>query len=170
MLKIVEKIDAMVTRILKYLSIALFSILILTVFIQVTQRIISFPFSTIWTIEASQYSFIWLSVFGSAIILCENRNVSLDILVKKLKFKTRKIVEFFISGVIIGIGMFLIIGSNELLPLVHRQISPAMHLKMSYVYVSAIVAGLLFILFSTTRIIRWSLYKDFKDITKFDIN
>lgn len=170
MRKIVDAIDAMITKILKFLSIGLFSLLIVTVIIQVTQRIIPFPFSTIWTVETSQYSFIWLSIFGSAIILRENRNVSLDIIVKKFNFKIRKVIELIISTIIICIGIFLIVGSRDLLPIVHRQISPAMHLRMSYVYVSAIVAGLLFIILSSTRIIRWSLYKDFKDINKFDIN
>ena len=127
------------------------------------------PFRTIWTSEVARYLYIWVSVIGAAISLQENRHVKVDLVVDKLPFSLRKICEILSVLIVIVVSVFLLYSLRDLMPRVARQTSSAARIPMSYVYSAAVLAGVTFIFFSITRLIRWFGYKNLESIQQNDL-
>ena len=164
----IERFESCTAKIIGIFIFIISISLIFTVSLQILARYIRIPFNTLWTSEIAQYLFVWTSVLGSGLCLMENRHVRVGFIVDTLPFKLQKIIEVFSNLVILVTSYYLIQGIVDLMPRVHGQISPASRIRMSYVYAAGITAGLLFVVFSITRMYRWIRYHSIHEVGPMD--
>lgn len=70
-------------RVLATACVALFAILIVTVTWQVfTRQVLNEPSS--WSEELAKYVFVWLGMFGAALVFSERGHIAVDVVARKL--------------------------------------------------------------------------------------
>jgi TRAP-type C4-dicarboxylate transport system permease small subunit len=119
------------------LQVAVLSVVVL---LQVFFRyVLNFPLA--WSEELSRFLLVWVVLLGAAIGIKRKSHFSIDIVFKKFPQKVQKNLQFAID-VFLFILIFdvMVLNGVYLANLTFRQISPALHLRMSYVY-SAVLAG-----------------------------
>ena len=131
-----NKIYLTINRIIEYILILIFALLVLDVLWQVFGRYVlgrSFSF----TEEFARFALIWLSILGAAYLNGKREHLSMDFLLRKLnpeqlrkRMKVIEILMFVFAFVVMVIG-----GGNLVFTTLHLgQISPAMHISLGYVY------------------------------------
>jgi TRAP-type C4-dicarboxylate transport system permease small subunit len=145
-----EKIYKQVNRIIEFVLVAIFALLVLDVLWQVFGRYVlkqSFSF----TEEFARFALIWLSILGAAYLNGKREHLSMDFLLQKLKpeklSKRMQIIEilmFVFAFVVMVIG-----GGNLVYTTLYLgQVSAAMHVSLGYVYAIIPVSGLLIMFYS----------------------
>jgi TRAP-type C4-dicarboxylate transport system permease small subunit len=124
-----------------WIAIITTSVMLVMIVLQVLFRYVirnSLSFSE----ELARYMFVWATFMGSAIALSKRAHVSIEIMVANLPYKIKKgaivvtnciSMIFFILMIVYGIQMILRTGG---------QTSPALGLRMSYVYAAVPLAGI----------------------------
>ena len=126
-----------IVEIIIALQVAILSVVVL---LQVFFRyVLNFPLA--WSEELARFLLIWIVLLGAAIGIKRKSHFSIDIVFKKFPQKVQKNLQFAID-VLLFMLIFdvMVINGVYLANLTFRQISPALHLRMSYVY-SAVLAG-----------------------------
>lgn len=126
---IIEAIIALLTAILSVI-----------VLLQVVFRyVLNSPLA--WTEEASRFLLIWIVLLGAAIGIKRKSHFTVDIFFKKLSPKLQQSLQLALD-IFLFILIFdvMIVNGVYLSNLTFRQISPALNIRMSYVY-SAVLAG-----------------------------
>jgi len=154
----VEKYGEKVQQFLLYIawSIAGTFLIIMTfsVFLQVFTRYI-FHFSYSWPEELARFSFIWASLTGACIALERKKLHDIDIVFTRLPEALKPLVSVFTHFLVCTILAVLVIYGFQLTLLVHPQLSPAMEIRMSYVYFAVpFAAGLMLISYFCETIYR----------------
>lgn len=128
------------TSVIEYLIATMVAILSVIVLLQVVFRYgLNSPLA--WTEEMSRFLLIWIVLLGAAIGIKRKSHFSVDIVTRKLPDKLREGLQFVLDlFLFILIFDVMVINGVYLTNLTVRQISPALHIRMSYVY-SAILAG-----------------------------
>lgn len=104
-----------------------------SVFLEVLVRYV-FAFSLSWPEEVARFSFIWCSLVGGAIAMERNKLHEIDILFDRLPEGVKPLVVFLVNILVLCILLVLFVYGIKLIGVVHRQVSPAMEIRMSYVY------------------------------------
>ncbi len=132
------------------------SIMTLSVFLEVLARYV-LHVSLSWPEEVARFSFIWCSLLGASIALERKKLHDIDIVFGRLPSAMRGLVAFGVDLLVIAILVVLLVYGAKLTAVVHLQVSPAMEIRMSYVY-SAIpfASGLMLIsqIFNTAETFR----------------
>ena len=104
-----------------------------------------------WTEELATFLLIWVALLGAAVALGRGAHLGIDYFVSKLQQRSRVKIEFFVFTcmalfsllvMVIG-GIGLVSRTFEL-----KQISPALHLQMGYVYLAVPISGAFLVLYS----------------------
>jgi TRAP-type C4-dicarboxylate transport system permease small subunit len=121
----------------------LLAVLCVVVLIQVLSRYI-FNFPIAWSDEAARFLLIWVALLGSAIAVKQKINFSIDFVIKKFSEKVQKNFQFA-TNILLFILIFdvMVLKGVYLISMSSLQISPALHLRMSYVYSVVLVGGIL---------------------------
>lgn len=116
------------------------AVLSVIVLLQVVFRYV-FNSPLAWTEEASRFLLIWIVLLGSAIGIKRKSHFSVDIFFKKLSEKLKQRLKFSLD-IFLFILIFdvMIVNGVYLTNLTFRQISPALNIRVAYVY-SAVLAG-----------------------------
>ena len=148
---IIKWVNKIITKIL----IILMATIVLDVSWQVITRfILKNPSS--YTEELAGFLLIWIGLLGAAYALYTKSHLGIDVLTYKLKGTKKQIVEVFIYSIVLLFALFImVIGGIKLvsLTLALKQISPALNIKMGYIYLVLPFSGLLMILNSIGFII-----------------
>ena len=147
-----------INRIIEFMLIAIFALLVLDVLWQVFGRYVlkqSFSF----TEEFARFALIWLSILGAAYLNGKREHLSMDFLLRKLspeKLKKRmqiiEILMFFFALVVMVIG-----GGNLVYTTLYLgQISPAMHISLGYVYAIVPISGFLIMFYSVYNFLHYN--------------
>lgn len=130
-------------------------VLVLDVVWQVFTRFVMKDPSS-WTEELATFLMIWVGMLGASVALYRGAHLGIDYFVGKLSIRTRLYTELF---VFICIGLFsllvMLIGGVQLVnrTFVLGQISPAMKIKMGYVYLALPISGFFLVLYSVELLI-----------------
>ena len=149
-----EKIYKQVNRIIEFVLVAIFALLVLDVLWQVFGRYVlkqSFSF----TEEFARFALIWLSILGAAYLNGKREHLSMDFLLQKLKpeklSKRMQVIEIlmFVFALVV-----MVIGGGNLVytTLYLGQVSPAMHVSLGYVYAIIPISGFLIMFYSIYNI------------------
>jgi len=120
-------------------------ILTVSVFLQVVTRYV-LHISLSWPEELARFSCIWTVLMGASIAMERGKLHDVDIVFKYFPERVKPFVALGVNLLIFVLLSILIIHGTKLTAMVHTQISPALEIRMSYVYSAIPVAcGLMFI-------------------------
>ena len=145
---------------LEYLTMGALGILVGDVVWQIFTRFVLNNPST-WTEEFSTFLLMWVGLLGAAVAVNRKAHLGVDFFVLKLSQRGRFAVE---SLVYLSVTLFavtvMIIGGITLVKttLQTNQISPALNLKMGYVYLCLPISGF-FITFYSALFLGTSIVK-----------
>ena len=152
MLKTIKNI---LDRTLEILIIISMAVLTIDVCWQVFTRLV-LKKPGIWTEELATFLVIWVALLGSAVALNRGAHLGIDYFVGKLPEKIRLCTEIFaflcivlfsLCVMVIG-GMSLVLRTLEL-----GQISPALLIKVGYVYLALPISGFFLVLYSVIGLV-----------------
>lgn len=146
MRQILNKIEQLINLIMA-LSIAGMSILIFT------NVILRYAFHTgiTWAEEMSRFMFIWMVFLGSILALKDGTHIGMDILVRRVPEKLRKILLLIGNFIILVISFIILSGSLKMTADSIESKAPATGLSLSLMYGVGIIMSLEMILISTMK-------------------
>lgn len=110
-----------------------------------------------WTEELATMLLIWVSLLAAAIGFIRRSHLGVDYFVNKMSLKNQVIGEIMVYMLIAFFASFVMIyGGTRLVALTLKlgQVSPAMQLKMGYVYMAVPISGFFILVFSIETIIK----------------
>tara|TARA_Y100000768_G_scaffold386175_1_gene373943 strand:- start:1789 stop:2301 length:513 start_codon:yes stop_codon:yes gene_type:complete len=142
-----------VNLLFKPLISILFLLMILITFTQVIFRYIlnsALP----WAGEITIFFFIWVIFLGASITLHKGLHIGVDIITNQLNQKKKKIIYIFTNCLIIAFCFMIFIGSIPLVIDNFTQRSPALEIRLTFVYLSIPFSMIAMIWISIKKIIR----------------
>tara|TARA_B100000941_G_scaffold207367_1_gene151543 strand:- start:2548 stop:3015 length:468 start_codon:yes stop_codon:yes gene_type:complete len=138
------------TKIMTSVLIVAMGLMVFVVTWQIfTRFILNDP--SLYSEEMAGFLLIWIGMLGSVYALITKSHIGIDIFTKNLKGKEKTISTLMIYSLIILFSLsVLVIGGSRLVHLTFSldQISPALGIKMSYIYLVIPLSGILIIIYS----------------------
>jgi len=140
---------------LEVLVMVVVGVLVVDVLWQVFTRFILKNPST-WTEELAVFMLIWVSLLGAAVALNRGAHLGIDYFVGKLSRRKKLYTEIFVflcistfslCVMVIG-GIDLVAGTLQL-----QQESPALQVKVGYVYLAIPISGFFLVLYSVIALV-----------------
>jgi C4-dicarboxylate transporter DctQ subunit len=145
----VKKYGVKIHKTLLYLEWALagtfLTLLTFSVFLQVITRYF-LQMSLSWPEEFARFSFIWTSFLGACIAWERRKLHDIDLVFNLFPARLKPFIDLCTNLFVCGILAVLVVYGTQLLALVHRQVSPAIEIRMSYVYSAVPFASFLMLI------------------------
>lgn len=129
---------------IRFLLFMILSLMVIVVTAQIFCRYVIF-YSLSWSEEFSRYLFAWLILIGASLSVEDHSQICIDI-IEGTRGKVKKVVHFIqytLSLVTVGA---LFVSGVKLMKIGMRQLSPAMRIPMSIVYLCMPIGFVLLIL------------------------
>jgi len=137
-------------RILEWGLIVLMAASVLNVLWQVfTRFVLKNPSS--FTEELARYLLIWIGLLGASYVAGRKMHLAIDVVLNRLRGKTRRSAEFLIEILIALFALFVMVfGGIRLvvITLTLRQISAVLQIPLGYVYLVLPLSGGLLLVYS----------------------
>jgi TRAP-type C4-dicarboxylate transport system permease small subunit len=137
-------------RSLELLVIVVVAVLVVDVLWQVFTRFVLKNPST-WTEELAVFMLIWVSLLGAAVALNRGAHLGIDYFVGKLSPQKRLYTEIFAFFCIFIFSLtVMVLGGINLVSSTLKlgQMSPAIGIKVGYVYLAVPISGFFLVLYS----------------------
>lgn len=149
-----DHIFSKVCKILEWIMIVIFALLVLDVLFQVFSRYL-LGRSFTWTEEFARFALIWLTILGAAYLNGKQEHLSMDFLYQKFsesnKRKTAMLIEVLIF--LFALIVMVVGGSNLVYTTLHlEQLSGTLRIPLGYVYTIMPFSGFLIMCFSIYHI------------------
>lgn len=108
-----------------------------------------------WTEEVATFLLIWVALLGAAVAFSRDEHLGLDYFAKKLDADAQRLLAVIVQGLIISFtGSAMVFGGYVLVTETLRsgQVTPALGIKMGYVYLAVPVSGMFILMFCAERI------------------
>lgn len=129
------------------------------VLLQIVARY-ALPKSPVWTEEVSRYLFAYVIVLASGSVITRKRHVRLEIFHHRLSKRTASLYAAFCHLLVVIFAAWLLPHAWDYMMVGQRQTSPALGIRMSWVFASALVFFGLVCLFSLLSAVReWLIFK-----------
>lgn len=141
MRKIVDRVTATLTC----------SLLVIMVLVACWQVFTRFLLNTPSTVseEFLRYSLIWLTMLGAAYTYGKRKHIAIVFIIRQLPKKVSVIIDFIVEIIVlVFILVILLWGGYKAFENAQGQVSSALGLPIEYLYLSLIVAGVLFIFYA----------------------
>jgi TRAP-type C4-dicarboxylate transport system permease small subunit len=141
--------------------IFLLMVLVAVVFYQVVARYI-FNDPPSWTEELARYCQVWIILLTSSICIRKGSHLAVDYFGHRLSGELRRKINIVMNTLIALYILVVTIFGWKLMIVGQYQLSPALQVKMSFVYVVFPLSGILMLLeaiIKTTTLIRERTYK-----------
>lgn len=108
------RIKTALDRSLSAFCVALFALLVVVVVWQVfTRQVLDAPSG--WSEELAKYVFVWLSLFGAALVFGERGHIAVDIVITKAPLAAQRVVAVLMQvAVLLFTGLVLVYGGTML--------------------------------------------------------
>ena len=135
-----KKLLCILDKIERFLIVLAFSVMTVTIFVQVINRNITHV-SVGWFEELARYCMITVIMFASEIVFRTNEHMRLQIIVDKLKGKARVIVERLVHVLIIFFSVVIMSGSFSLIKAVAKsgQKTAGLQIPMAVPYLAVLI-------------------------------
>lgn len=133
MISVIERACLLLRHVMSAVVIALFSVMLVAVLVQVAGRYF-FGFSIAQAAEIATFCQIWLVLLGAGVALARGQHVAIDVLPAKLPLVPARAALLLIAVVSASFLLVLAYGSLPLLRLGGFQTSPALGMPMKYMY------------------------------------
>lgn len=141
-MRVLEKISSGINRIVTALAMLFLVVLLVSSTAQVVSRY-ALNASIVWTEELARYCFVWLNLLGASVLVKIGGHAVVDLFSKKLGPGAKRVYQTLINAAILYIGIVFVKYGWQLVTVVKKQKSPAMHISMAYVYSAVMVCGIL---------------------------
>ena len=135
---------------LEFLVTISMGVLVIDVVWQViTRYLLKNPSS--WTEELATFLMIWVGLLGASVALNRGSHLGIDYIVSKMSQRKAMYVSLFVFTLIMLFSLLvMVIGGIQLVHriLITNQVSPALGLKMGYVYLAIPISGLFLVIYS----------------------
>jgi TRAP-type C4-dicarboxylate transport system permease small subunit len=104
-----------------------------------------------WTEELATFLVIWVGLLGSSVALNRGAHLGIDYLVMKLSPRKYLYASLFVFAMVAMFSLLvMVVGGSQLVlrVLATKQVSPALGLKMGYVYLAIPISGFFLVLYS----------------------
>jgi TRAP-type C4-dicarboxylate transport system permease small subunit len=150
---VINRISNLLCRFTEIVSMVLFSVLIISVFLAVSDRFLIHR-GLFWTEELARFLFVWLGSLTAAIMVQRRGHFAVSFLTEKfLDEQGRQILDIVISVFMLALMVLLLVYGIIYAEFARYQMSPALRIGMCYVYYSVPTGAALMILFWTAHII-----------------
>ena len=149
-MKFLIAIKRVLDRLLEVLVIVVMAVLVLDVLWQVFTRLVLKDPST-WTEELAVFMLIWVSLLGAAVALGRGAHLGIDYFVGKLPVRARLGTEVIVFLSVSAFSLLvMVIGGVDLVAsnLDLGQESPALRVKVGYVYLAVPISGFFLVFYS----------------------
>ena len=145
MRKIVDKVTA-------FLTCSLMIVMVLIACWQVFTRFVLNSPSTV-SEEFLRYALIWLTMIGSAYAYGKKKHLAVVFVARKVPEKYQIFVKLLVEVfVLLFIVVILLFGGSKAYQNAIGQVSSALGMPMEYLYLSLMIAGVLFLFYSIIHI------------------
>jgi len=150
------KLKKLLDKTLELLVTVSMAVLVLDVIWQVfTRYVLKNPSS--WTEELATFLMIWVGMLGASVALNRGAHLGIDYFVSKLSPRKGLLVSLFVFAVTALFSLLvLVVGGIELVVriLATQQVSPALGLKMGYVYLALPISGFFLVFYSVELFVK----------------
>jgi TRAP-type C4-dicarboxylate transport system permease small subunit len=101
-----------------------------------------------WSDEVARYLFIWLVFLGAAVAVRRRAHYAVHLIVDRFAKRAKFATELFYWVIIMGFSVFITIQGLKVMEGVSVQISPALELNLSWVFLAIPVHGVLSFLYA----------------------
>ena len=144
-INILDKVYAMLQKIMKYVVAILLTSMVVLVFANVVSRYF-LNFAIAWTEEVSRFMFIWVVFISAVLAYVNDEHLKLDILEKKLPKKVGQVAAV-ICDLLVMYAIYLITaGGLNLATQSWNWLSPAISFSYGIVYLVVPICGGLMLL------------------------
>lgn len=140
-------------RALEWACVGLFIALVATVAWQVfTRQVLSSPSG--WSEELARYIFVWLGLFGAALVFGERGHIAVDFLVRKLPRAPQKAFGMLTHVLVLAFtALVLVYGGISISQLAWEQTIPALPVTAGHMYLAIPVSGILTLFYCVHHLI-----------------
>lgn len=142
------------TKILQWICVVLFSLLVVIVVWQVVARqLLNNPQA--WTEEASRMTFVWLGLFAAALVFAERGHIAVDFVVRKFSPAGQKVIGIIVQALIIFFAASLMVygGIRAGSGAGNQRLAALDLLTLGQMYAVLPISGVLIILFALANIV-----------------
>jgi len=153
MLRTIKKV---LDKSLEVLVASVMAILVADVVWQVfTRFILKNPSS--WTEELATFLLVWVGLLGASVALNRGAHLGIDYFVGKLSARKRLYIDCVVFAAVAMFSLLvLVIGGGKLVnnTLMMNQTTPALGIKMGYVYLALPISGCFMVLYSVEFLVQ----------------
>lgn len=143
---------------LKWMSIAIFTVLVLVVLWQVIARQLLGQPST-WSTTVAQYMLVWLTLFSMAFVFAERGHVAVDIVSRLAPPAVQKILAVLVDlAIALFAGLGLVWGGIRGVFLTWTQAIPGLPLTIGHMYLALPVCGAIVLVVAVLDLIEAARY------------
>ncbi len=149
-----DTIKSVLDRVLTWAVVALFAVLVVDVAWQVFARqVLNQPSG--WSEELAKYVFIWLGLFGSALVFGERGHIAVDFAVRKLPEIAKVTLTVIVQLAILTFtGLVLIWGGFLVVQLAWAQNLTGLPVNVGPLYLALPISGILIAFYSIYHLVR----------------
>lgn len=129
-------------RVNQVVEAVLFGTLVVMVLVTVAQVVFRFFFTALtWSEELSCFLLVFASLLGTTVAFKKGNHIAVTVILDRLKGTLKKLLQTLIA--LIGIAFFAIVGwyGVVLMKSEATQLTPAMQIPMSWIYLMYPIAG-----------------------------
>jgi TRAP-type C4-dicarboxylate transport system permease small subunit len=140
-------------RVLAAACVALFAVLVVVVVWQVfTRQVLQDP--SAWSSELSQYLFVWLGLFGAALVFAERGHIAVDFVVRKFSAGAQRFVGVLVEVVVAVFALAVLVwGGWRLVLQTWTQNLSGLPLQLGPMYLVLPITGLLITFYAIYHIV-----------------
>ena len=141
-------------RVLTWACVVLFALLVVDVTWQVFARqVLDQPSG--WSEELAKYLFIWLGLFGSALVFGERGHIAVDFAVKKLPEKVKVAIAVLVQLSILAFTVLVLIwGGFRVVDLAWEQNLTGLPTNVGPLYLALPISGILTAFYTVYHLVR----------------
>ncbi|MDM8084814.1 TRAP transporter small permease [Cellulomonas cellasea] len=141
-------------RILTWTCVALFAVLVVDVSWQVFARqVLNSPSG--WSEELAKYLFIWLGLFGAALVFGERGHIAVDFAVRRLPQAVQLWLTVVVQLVILAFSSLVLVwGGYRVVSLAWEQNLTGLPVNVGPMYLALPIAGVLICFYTLYHLIR----------------
>ena len=157
-----EKVLNFIEKILEMICTVFVGAIVLVLFYAVVMRY-GFHKPPAWSIEVSRFMFLWMVMFGAALVTREKNHIEIDFIANLLPLKVRffwlnllRLVMLAFCGVLVWYGV-------KIIPIVGQANTPTLEMSMGWLYASVPAGGFLMGVYILELLIR-SLREGYRSV------
>lgn len=139
---LIKKISDKLNRGTEILIAVLLAVMSIVIFMQVVYRYI-FRASLPWSEEFGRYILVYLTFLGASVAVKKNSHIGVEMIVKLLPRSLAKVIEWVANVISLAFFAILIVYGSKVVKITMTQLSPAMHVKMGYIYMAVVIGAVL---------------------------